>query len=489
MGRHSTGKNNYALSKGAMALLAVIVLLACLAAYVFFGRGNSDESTNAGGTDAPECVAGDLALPVAASSQQVGRTLIDDYSKTNPVVRDYCVRPVLVDSLSDAAVYIAPNTPIAQQELDDAGRAAATNETPAVTTVPAGLAGSTEVNADEVDLADVDFPTGDQPEASALVAAQIAADDAEAESALEEQKIANTSEATGQSDRLVATAEDAVPEGLSFSAIEGADLVYTAIPLTTSDAVSEDQARAGQAFADSAGKLFLDANGSSAETPEIDDSVWAAAFPAGAKRTATADSTSSDSAEAPEGSDSGSGDVDTAATDTLFLLDTSAAMSTYAVAAEEGIAEAAKALAGDGHRVGLWNYSSPLSPGVNKGYRANMSLTANGDEIARVVTRFLNDGTPRTREALAAAVDYAESEADSATPVRIVLITSGTADGVETDLTEAVKQAGDNNVSFNVVHVGDGEKDQKIADAAAVTVEARSADELADAIVRVAMAE
>lgn len=471
MGRHSSGKNNYRLSKGLVALLVIIALVV---AFIFFNRSRSDEKVNAGSEEQQSCVAGDLALPITASSPEVGRMLIDAYSETNPIVRDHCVRPVYVDQFADAAVYVAPNTSISHSELEAAGRAAATNEPVTVASIPAGLAGSTEVKPETVDLATVDFPTGDQPEASALVAAKLAPSENDAVAALSNQHIESTKQAQLNSTRLIATAENAVPEGFTFSAVDGADIVYSAIPLTTSDNVTEDQARAGQAFADTTGKLF-EGDGA-AKLPVIAESVWAAALPEGGRVKTDAESSEAPNTNAADAAD---------ATDTLFVLDTSTGMTEYATAAEEGISEAAQTLAAEGHRVGLWNYSSPLSPGVTKGYRANVALVNDGAQIAATVTRFLNDGSPQTREAVLAAVDYAQTQASADNPVRIVLITSGTADSA-TSIADVVKQASESNVELTVVHVGGAEQDLEVASAAKSTSTAANAGEVTSAIKRAA---
>lgn len=124
MARHASGKNNYALSGGVIAALVVAVLLFGVAIAFVSTRGDGD--TEASG-QAPACVAGDLALPVAATDQAVASSLIDAYSNVNPVVRDFCVEPTLVESIADAAVYIAPNTPVAHQELAAQNRTAATS--------------------------------------------------------------------------------------------------------------------------------------------------------------------------------------------------------------------------------------------------------------------------------------------------------------------------------------------------------------------------
>lgn len=124
---------------------------------------------------------------------------------------------------------------------------------------------------------------------------------------------------------------------------------------------------------------------------------------------------------------------------------------------------------------------------MTKGYRANVALVNDGAQIAATVTRFLNDGSPQTREAVLAAVDYAQTQASADNPVRIVLITSGTADSA-TSIADVVKQASESSVELTVVHVGDSEQDQEVASAAKATPTAANAGEVASAIKRAAAA-
>ena len=122
---------------------------------------------------------------------------------------------------------------------------------------------------------------------------------------------------------------------------------------------------------------------------------------------------------------------------------------------------------------------------MTKGYRANVALVNDGAQIAATVTRFLNDGSPQTREAVLAAVDYAQTQASADNPVRIVLITSGTADSA-TSIADVVKQVSESNVELTVVHVGDSEQDQEVASAAKSTSTAANAGEVTSAIKRAA---
>lgn len=477
MGRHSTEKNNYSLSKGLTALIVAIALLLVAGAAWLLLRGNSSgDGSDTAAEDQSQCVAGDLSLPVAAASKTVGEQLVSDYAASSPVVRDYCVTPQLVDDITDAAVYIAPESPITDNELSAAGRSAATNEPPAVYATPVGVATPAGATTSEAPaLSSILFPTGDQPEASAIAANHLAGTEDEAVKALTNQRTRATAEAAAKQDKAVASAEDAAPEGHTFTPIDGTELVYSAIPLTTTDTVSEEQTRAAQAFADYAGKTFLDIHGDIKDQADVDNKVWAAAAPEGGTRI-------SDSAASE-----GAGTEAEAATvgepvDTLFLLDTSTDMWEYNDTAAEAIDGAVDDLTAAGHTVALWNYSSPLSPDANKGYRANVAFTDDAAKLTGTASRFINDGQPLTREAVSAAVDYAETEATAEHPVRIVLITSGTSDTGDDSPVQALAAAKDRGVSLTVVHVGDGETDSALADAAAYTTDAASTDGLAGAI-------
>lgn len=486
MGRHSTGKNNYSLSKEVIAIIVAVALLIAGALAWLFLRDNGNGSDTASG-DQAECVSGDLSLPVAAANKAVGEQLIDDYASSNPVVRDYCVKPEYVASIEEAAVYVAPVSPVSNEEISAADRSSSTSEPAAVYASPVGTAA---VDAAAPALETVLFPTAEQPETSALAAQALADSDEAAAKALTDQRVPTVAAAAAEKDKAVATTEDAAPEGLTFTPIEGKELVYAAFPLNTTDAVNEEQTRAAQAFSDYSGKMFIDSHGDADTEPaDISEPVWSAAMPEGGKRItdpAAADNAQG-SGDADENSDN---DAENAAagapsepTTTLFLLDTSAAMSEFNDPAAEAIDAAVGEITGAGHEVALWNYSSPLTPGVTQGYRTNVAFTSDADSVTGTAFRFLNDGQPQTREAVAAAVAYAESEAAPDAPVRIVLITSGSSDIADEYAEQALAEAKDKGVSLTIVRAGDGEADEKLAEAAEFTADAASPDDL-DAAIR-----
>lgn len=462
MARHASNQNKFRLAGWLIALLVAIALVLAL-----FLTLRDDTDTTAA---EPECVAGDLALPVAASDEKVGRSLIDNYAATTPVVRDYCVKPEYVDDVKDAAVYIAPNTSVAHTVLETAGRTPAVSDPDAVYGETVGVAGVNEVKLEDLKADVVRFPVDEEPEASALVASQVAANDNDAVKALTDQRVGNLKDFNA-ADGFVATTEGNVPEGLKFTPV-GADIVYTAIPLNQNDAVSEDQARAGQDFARSSSEQFDD---QSANQPVISDLVWAAARPAGGGALGNeAQAAKKDTDDQPEQ------DNNISPENTLFLLDTSEAMAPFIEPAADAIGETALALGGAGKEVGLWNYSSPLNPGVVNGYRQNLTVSPDVESVNIAVHRFLVGGVPQTREALqAAAADYGSLD----TPTRVVLVTAGTADAGDDDaFADAFRQAAGDKVDVTVVHIGEGASDAAVEQIAKKQFDAPSADKIGPAV-------
>lgn len=426
MAKHASGKNNYRLSGELIALLVVLALIAAAVIWWLTSRGDDAGSTEA---QTKDCVAGELVLPVTASDKGAGQSLVDAYGASSPVVRDYCVKPQLVDSVADAAVFIAPNTTVTHQSLENAGRTPAVSDPKAAYSEAVGVAGKDEVKLEDLTVDKVRFPVSEESAASALVASKVAGNDNDAVQALTDQRIGSADELNADAGEYLATAEDAVPEGLKFTPV-GADAVYSAFPLNQNDKVDENQARAGQDFARFASERF---DGTEKDQPAVSDLVWAAALPAGgeaitsdAKKDGAQDGADADKAAGGESADAAGANAGALQPEnTLFLLDTSDAMSPYLQPAKDAIANAALELGGKGKQVGLWNYSSPLNPGVVVGYRQNISVSPDADSVAVAVRRFLTGGVPQTRQAVeAAAGAYGAGEAKT----RVVLVTTGTAD-------------------------------------------------------------
>ena len=479
MAKHASGKNNYRLSGELIALLVVLALIA--AAVIWWLSSRGDDADGAGAqAKAEDCVAGELALPVAASDKGAGQSLVDAYGASSPVVRDYCVKPQLVDSVADAAVFVAPNTAVTHQSLESAGRTPAVSDPQPAYSEAVGVAGKDEVKLEDLTVDKVRFPVSEESAASALVASKVAGNDNDAVQALTDQRIGSASELNADAGEYLATAEDAVPEGLKFTPV-GADAVYSAFPLNQNEKIDENQARAGQDFARFASEHF---DGSEKDQPAVSDLVWAAALPAGGEAiTADAkkDGGAQDGADADKAADeAGANAAALQPENTLFLLDTSDAMAPYIQPAKDAIANVALELGAQGKQVGLWNYSSPLNPGVVVGYRQNITVSPDADSVAVAVRRFLTGGVPQTRQAVEAAAGvYGAGDATT----RVVLVTTGTADaGDDKAFEDAVRGAAGDKVEITVVRVGEGEADQAVEALSAKTVDAKQADAIEGAV-------
>lgn len=477
MAKHASGKNNYRLSGELIALLVVLALIAAAVIWWLSTRGDDADSAAAQPED---CVAGELVLPVAASDKGAGQSLVDAYGASSPVVRDYCVKPQLVDSVADAAVFVAPNTAVTHQSLDSAGRTPAVSDAQPAYSETVGVAGKDDIKFEDLTADKLRFAVSEESAASALVASQVVGNDNDAVQALTDQRIASASELNADAGEYLATAEDAVPEGLKFTPV-GADAVYTAFPLNQNDKVDENQARAGQDFARFASEHF---DGSAKDQPAVSDLVWAAALPAGGEAITADEKEDSDTQNAADpdkaADEAGSNPAALQPENTLFLLDTSDAMSPYIQPAKDAIANAALELGAQGKQVGLWNYSSPLNPGVVVGYRQNITVSPDADSVAVAVRRFLTGGVPQTRQAVeAAAGAYGTGDAKT----RIVLVTTGTADaGDDNAFENAVRGAAGDKVEITVVRVGEGEADQAVEALSAKAVDAAQADAIEGAV-------
>ena len=173
------------------------------------------------------------------------------------------------------------------------------------------------------------------------------------------------------------------------------------------------------------------------------------------------------------------------AADTLILLDTSNAMAGQFDPVSGALANTARALSGANKAVALWNYSSPLNPGVTVGYRDNLGF-GNGDEAANTIQAFGTGGEPQTRPAVIAAADVAaDRAADINGPVRVLLVTTGTVTAMDdAAFADAFAQAAGNNVELSVVHVGPGAPDAAVEDVATefTSVDGTDSRAVADAL-------
>lgn len=194
--------------------------------------------------------------------------------------------------------------------------------------------------------------------------------------------------------------------------------------------------------------------------------------------TSETDAPSSESEEATESESSTAESTTSAAPqgvagaeNTLILFDTSDSMGGIFAPVSNSLADTARELGAEGKQVAVWNYSSPLTPGVTVGYRSNLSF-GSADEAANTVIRFGTGGVPQSRSAVVAAVANASDYAnETGQPARVLLVTTGTAQDMDdAAFKEAFNAATQGTVELSVVHVGSGDRDTAIEDVA-TTVE------------------
>lgn len=505
MGRHYTPEQKTQFSGGFIAtVIAIFVAIIALIAWLVLGGGSADSDSSADGNGEDSCIEGDLQLPVASGDPTLTQSLLASWNAGSPVVRDYCVQATVTDDISQAAVYIDADTPLLERIIGAADRspAAAGSEYPLVAGQAAGIydpnaATDAEVNTD-LPADAVAYP-GDSP-ASAVVATALADDaTAGADLLLRDENTALT-DAAGPTAAVQAMSSQG--EG-SFRSLEGAYVEYAAVVLNQTGEIDEEQTRAAHTFVEDLAEQYHgfesdpQAQGQ-VESEEMNQrldagAVWESYLTRTTKDFGTLTAAGTDGADRTE--NTGEQAAGLHATDTLFLLDTSENMGsgfaedqagpTRFQAAADAIAAAAPALSEAGHSAALWNYSSPLNPGVQQGWRRNIWFS-DGAETARSVQLLGTGGVPQTNEALLAAAhaisDYAATqpaatEPGASTPARIVLITSGTADAYA-DFSDQFRAALGENAQLAVIHVGAGEPDAALREVATDVQVAKNAAEL-----------
>ncbi|MDK8805053.1 vWA domain-containing protein [Corynebacterium pseudodiphtheriticum] len=497
MGRHYTPEQKTQFSGGFIAsTIAILLAIIAVLAWLFLGNGSEDTGSNADSAEGESCIEGNIQLPVASGDATLTQSLLASWNATKPVVRDHCVQAVVAEDIAKAAVYIDADSPRLAQAVAAAGRtAAASGEHPKVAGQAAGIYDKHAATDADVDLklpADsVTYP-GDSA-ASAVVASALADGPESGAELLLRDENKSLADADGP---VAAVQAISAQDAGSFRALEGAYVEYAAVVLNQSDEIDEEQARAAQAFADDLAAQYhgFEANPEveaqvEAETDakRLDASpVWEAYL----ARTALDFGNTGSKHQSNDDADA------LTATDTLFLLDTSDAMSSgfpgiagpsRFQASADAIATLAPELSAHGHSVALWNYSSPLNPGVTQGFRRNIDFS-DGAETARSVQLLGTGGVPQTNEALLAAAhavrDHSGIAQSESQPSRIVLITSGTADGYP-DFPAKFREALGAKAELSVVHVGDGETDPALREVASHIQTVKNAAELEEKLRRV----
>ena len=491
MAKHSDGKQNYRIARGPLLVLLSLIIVLALA--LGWWNLRSDTATNR--ADEKACPAGDVTLPIAAdpAMEQRVKELVEKYRMTNPVVHEQCVQPEVTavastqtlaqltgsaaGSSSDAgadanrpAVWVPAGTAFGPA-AKEAGAAIETKG-PDAASVIAGFAIAPEkadefqkLSWEELGKLKIAAPAGPDAAVAGAVLAAAGVDEAGAEQAakLGAGKDANALfAAVGKDfDAVPATQEQASASHLAFAAPEELNVPGPVLALTPSEHTSEIQARAAQNFTEFAHKSGY---------ADVDNETAPHNGALAAKLTQAVDKGAAAFSNKP-GTDSKSGKKAEQVKSTLFLVDTSGSMGliegnasrmehTQQIAGEE-LAKAGR----DGARVGLWNYSSPQSPGVTQPWRDNIPLSQNDDGSASAASlRALGfaGATWTYQSVIAAMASATEAYVDGGTN-RIILLTDGPDDsGMSVDdFMAQLKQVQDPKRPVQVDVVLLGEKADK----------------------------
>ena len=482
MGRHSDGLTNYKFSTHVYVVIACLVVAVII--IVFWVKAIHGDST----TDKSKCLAGDLTVKIASSAgaESLATNIIDQYNAKKPVVRDHCITAEATKSLAEASAYITDESDgVAAQAVTQAQRAPAqaAAEWPIVQVMKVGIA-STERDVSREKLTDVTYPVKDNAMASALVAASLNNNSVDAtKQALTKDKSVTVASAVQDGKKFIVVNETSAPANYTFTEIKDVVQPVRVVSLTATDTVAEDAVRAGADLGSS--MVNADAGKQATSVTSLAATQALQQFDTEANSAAPA---SPAPAPAPEAQPQAAASAVTSA-NTLFLFDTSAAMAqasddgrTWFQVVSNAIAQAVP-MVGAQHQVALWNYSSPLNPGVKKGWRENVSFASSmtNEQIGNTAIGFTTGGVPQTRAATVAAVNYATSYAkESGQPARVVLVTTGTSDlGDMSAVTQALSAAKAAKVELSVVHVGTGTQDSELMKAAQASEVVTTADNVA----------
>ncbi|MCS4535050.1 VWA domain-containing protein [Corynebacterium sp. HS2168-gen11] len=467
MGRHSNGESNF---KVAPMLIVAVLLLAILTAIILITPSANDTATSntsatTSTTASVACSQGELVLPVAAESEALAKDYIRSYNDNSPVVNDYCVHAKYTPSIREAGVLLSEKSQSYVHALiAQADRAAAANDWPVIGSLKVGLSATTSVELDQV--AEITYAAADNPVAAAMIAAiKLGANVDEIEAALESGATTTVAAAAALPDAVVAVAEHEVPEGRVFSPVSGVVQPIHAVVLLPSDTVSEAITQVAHDFAASI-RSDIPASQTVAETAAYEAlAMFNVNHPSMLLQPATV-----------------AAQLDRLGP-TLFVLDTSEQMGqpsgvdnfSNIALATQSIAQAARDLGQAGHAVALWNYSSPLSPGVTRGWRDNINFTdaSAAEAVAATAVGFGTGGEPQTHAAILAATEYAAQwSAETHQPVSVVVVTSGSID--DADLGAVAARLND-QVQLKVLYFGHIATDPAINAVATRNVEVQDA--------------
>lgn len=470
MGKHSSGEQNYSIAKGPLiGLLAVLLLVITVVIWLNVKSDNSADHQAANS----QCSRGDLNLLVATDPANVGQVqkLVEAYGNSNPVVKDYCVRPQITVEGSQAileslgkenthGINVPPGVWIPADKVfvdraKEQKRIAVEDPRAWLKPIQAGVAVRQD-RADEfatstwTQLAEQKIATpGDSDAALSAIANDALGGGTSAatmRAGLGAEFTANSllsqiADGTSKLDGVAATKPmlDMAGKGLKLVIPDGSpQLNAPIVAFGSGGPITENVARASADFAKFAEQSDL-ANTDSHESSMKGTSLDLLPVLAGMKTDPQAlpgSNPSSANAAAPAAMN-GPGS-------SLVLVDASETVDIPAIARTVSplLADAARDA---GHRVAVWNYSSPQTEGVVNSVRSNVLFAdgSNGvDDSVGTLNSISSVGKPWLWRSLQPTYEYAVATYAAGMPNRIVLITTGKDDSGDDakQAAEAIKQ-------------------------------------------------
>lgn len=406
---------------GWVVIATFVLALAIATTWLIAARHHSQEPSST--TASSEQCTSTVDLQVYAIPENSAGALLDEFNASQPRAGESCIQALSTGDLNAAAILIAPDSPATSSLLEEAKRQVVhpSGGVPAV---------ATALVVQGTDTQHLSYPFADQPDAAVLAA-----------SAKE-----HSPAAVLRRDAHLATS-DAASKGLSYvvpaSVVKQGEPSHEAgLPVLISQAHALASNDAGAARA---AEVFMVFAANRTQLTELQEKQKT--------NGTTATSELYTLAALPE------------ALDTLFLLDTSAQMSDADFArAKQWVLDQAAAVHTSGHQVALWNYSSPINPGVTKPWRANADFGS--ADLRPLLDGFGIAGVPQTRMSVLAALDAAQQ---NPAPSRVVVVTTGTQQDMnDADFAQRLGRAlSVKPTVLEVVHVGGGDVDSLLQSQAA----------------------
>ena len=464
MGRHSTGlspKKKVA-PQLILALIATVVVVAVFSTSFYLWNGARSRAADERAVS--DCIQGQLKVPVEVSPDAPHSVddILNGFVKANPVVKDYCIE--LTRSTPGALLITTGNTSTINYDLDQRGMSPAQTEwaVVAASRVGVGVRQGAKVPKTWADVApdstayNGSFSLGPRLAAVLVRESTDTIDAALGAVADGSMPLMFPEEPSSDTSYILADEDDKLPDGFDFHQVADTVVPFYSVALNAGGGISEEQARVAsaiQGYVLSQVPVQLSA-GEKQSIVDLDSGTAlsrALALGGGQQQDGS-------SADASESSDTGASAP--AHQDTLLLLDTSTAMAEFLPAQVEALKKRAAEVVSNGHKVALWNYSSPLNPGVTQGWRNNVAFTDDLSLIDATLDGFQTGGLPQTRPALINAMQATADHGGG----QVYLVTTGSVGFYDDDnFSQMLDAFNDSAVTVAVQHVGPG-ADDKVLD-------------------------